>query len=709
MLELEQHVKLNLASIQSPNLCDRLSDQDLTLIANICREGFDADVSSRSNWVRRNEAGMDLAMQVVEAKSFPWPGCANIAFPLITIAVMQFHSRAYPELIPGKELVKYEVWGNDPQGKESQRAERVETHMSYQCLKEDAGWEEAHDKLLLNYSVVGSAFTKVHRSVDEQINKSEFVPARYLVMDYWSKSVESAARKTHVIPLTRNQITSRVRNELFRDILEEPWFTAPAQQPTQQASPRADKRAGISTPVSDQLTPFWFGEQHTYLDLDGDGYAEPVIVTFDLNSSSIVRIVYRFDREEDITRTPSKEITYIRPTEYFTGYEFIPSPDGGAYGLGWGILLGPINETVSSGINQMLDAGTLYVTGGGFLARGAKIKGGAITFAPNQWHNVDCAAGQLKDSIVANPVREPSQVMFELLGMLIDYANRIASATEMLVGDNPGQNTPAATSAAMVEQGMKIFAAIFKRAWRSMKQEFEKLYMLNSIHMPRREPLPGDLASWADYAGDPTRVQPSADPTVLSEQQRLNKAMAVKQAAMTTPGYDMEAVERNFLRALRVPNWQSLYKGPKNVPPLPNPKVQIEEMRLKAREAEMKQEQSQFILEMMEEKRVNDAKILELEAKAALEVEEAGGVKSGHQIAAFEAAIGALKLHSDTLFRKIELMQERMALDAKSSDAGRGNGVAGAPNHPAPTGMGAGDSGGLQGPMGGGGIQSTLQ
>jgi len=159
---------------------------------------------------------------------------------------------------------------------------------------------------------------------------------------------------------------------------------------------------------------------------------------------------------------------------------------------------------------------------------------------------------------------------------------------------------------------------------------------------------------------------------------------------------------------MRIPNWQTLYKGPKNVPPLPNAKVQIEEMRLKFKEMEMKQEQMQFVMELMEEKRLNDAKILELEAKAAFEIEQAGGVKAGHEIAAFEAAIGAMKLHSTHMLKQIELIQERLKNDSKRDEGGVSS-MAGASNHPAAAGVGAGGAGGLQGEMGPGGIHSTLQ
>jgi chaperonin GroES len=676
ILELNKHITLDLKTIRSPNLVPLLDERDLANLGDWCWTGYDADVMSRANWFRRNEAGMDLAMQLVQEKSFPWPGCANVAFPLVTIAVLQFHSRAYPELVPGKDLVQYEVWGEDPDGKEAARAARIGTHMSHQCLKEDVGWQDEHDKLFINYSVVGSAFTKTRRLHTENINKTDFVAARYLVMDYWAKSVESCARKTHLFPLQRNDVVERVRKGIWKDVLDEDWYKAGGEpdQKQQEREALADKRAGAQQPPPDDLTPFWFGEQHTYVDFDGDGYAEPVVITFELNSHNVVRVVYRFEREEDITRTPDNKVIRIRPEEQFTRYEFIPSPDGGIYGLGWGLLVGPLNESVSTLVNQLLDAGTMHNTAGGFLSRNAKLRGGKYVFSPFEWQNVDVSGGDLKDNMLPLPTREPSDTLYKLLVLLIDYANRICSSTEMLAGENPGQNTPAQTAAAMVEQGMKIFASIFTRAWRCMKEEFKKIYLLNAVYTDPGTPRPG-FASLEDYKGDPDRIAPSADPTVLSETQRLTKAMALKQAAYTTPGYDLEAVEQYYLKALRVPNWQTFYKGPKAVPPLPNVKMQQEQVKLQGLQLKVKAHSMEVAVQLMEEHRLNDAKILQLEAQAAKLIEEAGGVQSGQALEGLKSVMDVLKSRQDMVTKQIDFMLKLAQQKEEGQDEGQQGGV----------------------------------
>src|SRR5216684_1969973 len=293
MLTLDSKITLDKDAIESQNLCSRFDEVDLTAIGNWVEEGYRKDKQSRARWERRTEAAMDLAMQIQKDKNWPWPNCSNVAFPLVTIAVMQFHARAYPALVQGTDVVKYRVVGEDPQGKEKRRADRIGLHMSWQVMEQDQGWEENHDRLAINVSVVGTAFKK---SYFNRYNTSELVMAKDLVLDYYAKSVESCPRKTHVIPMFRNEIYERVKRGLFKDILEEQWYKQPppAVQTTQCA--QADNRQG-TTPLQpgDETTPFTMLEQHCSLDLDQDGYAEPYIITIEESSKNVVRIVTRFE------------------------------------------------------------------------------------------------------------------------------------------------------------------------------------------------------------------------------------------------------------------------------------------------------------------------------------------------------------------------------------------------------------------------------
>ncbi len=650
MLTLIQPIELNESAIASPNLCDRFDERDLDEIGNVCKTGYLHDEASRHSWLKRNEAGMDLALQVQKDKTFPWPNCSNVAFPLVTIAAMQFHARAYPAIVSGKDVVKGLVVGPDPTGELNARAERVSTHMSWQLLYEDRAWEEQMDKGLLNLSIVGTNFKKSYNDAGKRHNVSDLVLAKDLILNYWAKSVEDCPRKTHRIPLFRNEVRERVMRGTFRDILSEAWYTAlPVPQTTQaQQQVAKDKRQGVIPPQPDDATPLIFMEQHVDLDLDDDGYKEPYIITFEENSGCVVRIVTRFNSSDDIERVAGGKnkgkIVRITAIEYFTKYSFIPSPDGGIYDIGFGVFLGPLNESVNSLVNMLLDAGTMLTTAGGFLGRGAKIRGGVYTIAPFEWKRVDSTGDDLRKSIFPLPVNEPSPVLFNLLSLLINYTNRVAGTTDMMVGENPGQNTPAETSRTMVEMGQKIYTAIFKRIWRSMQGELHKLYGLNRRFLNPDKTYPGGVTR-DDYMGSPDFVVPVADPNITSDVAKIQQATAVKVAAAETPGYNRDEAERRYLKALGVDSVDKIFPG--NAPPPVDPKLQIAQVKeqgaMQRKQMELEARMQEFTVELMEERRLNNATILNLMAKAEEASANAQSESAYAQVALINAELSGVK------------------------------------------------------------------
>lgn len=644
MLTLDSPISLTSAIIKSPNICAEFTDADLQRIGAACAEGLQHDEASRESWMRRNEAGMDLALQISEDKNFPWPGASNVKFPLVTIAAMQFHARAYPAIINGRDVVKCAVNGPDPDGAKTLRADRVSTHMSWQVMTEDKAWEEQEDRTLFNVAIVGTAFKKSYNSASVNHNVSELVMAKDLVLDYWARSVESCTRKTHLIPKSRNEIYESVLRGTYVDVLDEPWYKSPPPPTPSEKTTKQDNRQGVQAPPPDATTNFIFGEQHVRLDLDGDGYAEPWIITFDTTSKSVLRIVAAF-RESDVEKVPvgykhAGCIVKITGEEYFTKRSFIPSPDGGIYDVGFGVFLGPLNESVNTIINQLIDAGSMQTAGGGFLARGAKIRGGVYTIAPGEWKHVDSTGDDLRKSMVPAPTNEPSAVLFQLLSLLINYTNRIAGTTDMMVGENPGQNTPAATSQSMIEQGGKIYSALFKRIWRNLTEEFQKLYLLNKRYCKVGVVYVGGATS-DDYLGPPDDITPAADPNEVSDAMRIQKAMAVSQMAQTQPGFNRDEATRRVLKAMQVDAPEAVFPGTNGAPPPEDPKVTIEKMKLQFKQAELQQDHMHFVANLLEQQKMNNASIIELAARADQEAAKAQTEQAFAQAAHIEAMINA--------------------------------------------------------------------
>jgi chaperonin GroES len=608
------------------NIAELLCKEDLEKIGVQVVRDFDNDLLSRSSWEKRTEASLKLALQVAETKNFPWANASNVKFPLITIAALQYHARSYPVLIDSDLPVKCRVVGDDKDGLRALRSTRVEQHMSYQLLEEDEDWESEMDKVLITQPIIGCAFKKTYRDVVNKHNVSENVLARDLVVNYWTKSLETAPRVTHILQMQKNEIYERTARGLWlegiSDGRQQQMSSIAMGNPLQNAQDRAQ---GLQPPEpNDESTPIEILEQHRFIDFDGDGYAEPYIVFVRRDNKKIARIVARYT-SKDIERNKEGTILSIKAEQYFTKYPFVPSPDGGFYDLGFGVLLGPLNESINTIINQLVDAGTMANTAGGFLSRGIKLRGGNYAFNPMEWKHVDTTGDDLRKGIVPLPVREPSQVMFTLLNLLINYGERIGGSVDILSGQNPGQNTPAETTRTMAEQGMKIFNGIFKRTHRSLKQEFRKLYRLNQIFITENTPYVSNakgtgLVLATDYEGPVTDVMPTADPSITSDAQRLNQAMAIASRVAATPGlYNRYEAEHAFLKAIKVTNIDRILpdpKGPNAVPPPVNPKIQIEQLKQQAKQASDQLSMKMALLKLMSDAELNQAQIQKLEAEA---------------------------------------------------------------------------------------------
>ena len=647
--------------VELPNIAEMLDEATINTISYNVWKGFEADKESRSAWEKRTEDAMKLALQVAEAKSFPWPGASNVKFPLVTIAALQFHARSYPVLINSETPVQCRTYGDDPTGEKEARAHRVSNFMSYQILEQDTNWEAEMDRVLISQPIVGCAFKKSYFDPILKYNVSENILAKDFVVNYWTKHLDTSPRITHVQYFSKNDIYERVARGLFSEMTE----VMPAAVPESNLTLAQNKAQGMTAPNSiDDSTPYEILEQHCFIDFDGDGYAEPYIVWMRRDTKQILRIVARYF-ETSIERDDKGNILRINPETYFTKFPFIPSPDGGFYDLGFGVLLGPLNQSIDTILNQLIDCGTMANTAGGFLSRGIKLRGGNMNFAPLEWKHVDTTGDDLRKGIVPLPVREPSQVLFTLLNLLINYGERIGGSVDILTGQNPGQNTAAETTRTMAEQGMKIFSGIFKRTYRSLKDEFRKLYRLNQLYLDGVQDYNSDTGNnfiaQDDFKGPVSDVRPAADPNIVSDVQRVQQAQAVLQLASTTPGMSMYEAQKTYLKAMKVSNIDMLLpdpKGPNAIKPGPSEKIQIEQMRQQGKAAQTTIEFKLATMKLMKDIEINQAKIHKLEADAILAMEQAGGVRQGHEIAMLDAQIGAARARNEGIQTALKTMMD---------------------------------------------------
>lgn len=567
------------------NIAEELDDQVLKDMGYRLKEWFDDDEETRRPWLHKSEEYLKLATQVVERKSFPWPDSSNVKFPLLTTAAMQFQARAYPALVPGPNLVTGLVVGADPDGKKHLSADRVGKHMSYQLLYEMQDWEEDMDKMCLMLPIIGCIFKKSYYDPEKGTNCSDIVLPQDFVVDYYAKNLEDASRKSHIIYRNKNKILEKQRAGIYLE--------CDLGQPTMTDKPFANL-LDSKEPKLSPATPHKLIECHCWWDLDEDGYEEPYIVTFHYESAQILRIVARFGVKDVQKSADGKKIAKITPKEYFTKFGFIPNPDGSIYDLGFGLLLGGINETVNTLTNQLLDSGTINNLQSGFLGKGIRVRAGNSRFSPGEWKPVDFTGDDIKKHIFPLPTKEPSDVLFKLLETLVTSGKELASIAEIFVGKMPGQNTPATTTMATIEQGLKVFTAIYKRIYRALDKEYKKLYDLNAIHMDTEVYLqiadpndPNGVKVYKqDYAEGMT-VKPNADPNVVSNAQKLMKVQAIG-PLMSLGTIDPKWYTKKFLEANEFDDGDVSLAMNYQAPPSPEMQQMQMEGQLKAQDAQQK-------------------------------------------------------------------------------------------------------------------------
>lgn len=476
---------------QEPNVAFDLDEDLRGRIATRVIDEYETDKASRSDWEDEARTAMDAVLQKTEAKSTPFPHAANIKFPLLTTAALQFGARSYPAIVQGDRVVRIKTVGPDPFGLKAERAERVSVHMSHQLLEEQDGWETDLDIMVHQLPIIGHGYRKVFREEELGQNLSEFVSAMNVVVNQNTKDLRRVPRITEEIELYPHEIEERIRDERFVP------FEFAASAPTRMAE--ADDDAGGAQ--DDEDAPHLFLQQYRYWDLDEDGFAEPWICTVHKESGTLVRMQADYDLEK-ARLNRAGEIAKLPRYETWVGFPFLPDPNGGYHGIGFGRLLKSIGETVNSSLNAMIDAAHLQNKGGGFIGSGLNAKKLKITVSLNEWTVVNVPGQKIREAVVPHEFRGPSPVLFQLLGLMIDAGKQIASVQEVLTGEKSASTMQPTTLLALIEQGLKVFTAIIKRVFRSLKREFALLYELN-----RRFPDEEAYAEIIDWQPDEELVK----------------------------------------------------------------------------------------------------------------------------------------------------------------------------------------------------------
>lgn len=681
--------------VVSPNLVPKLSDEKLLEISKLVINGYEKDLASSKKYYTQLDEITKLTALIDEPKNYPMENSSKIKLPSILNAATQYAARVYPELIKNGKIAQIQSLGQDDDGKHARRAARVSKYIDYQLLVKTDAWESGTDRLLFLLPIFGTLFRKTYYDTVLGRVESEVLLPKELVVHRNITDFSKCRRITHRIKMHKNDYISKCRAGIFTEQDLSPY--------TEIDPLMMGKTQDIEAiqPEDEDIYEYEFLEQHRYLDLDNDGYEEPYIVTVEVGSQKVVRVVARFSSDDviyqagqlDETGRPQKQggkIECIKAEEYFTDYHFVVNPDGGFYSIGFGHLMTPMVRCSNTIVNQLIDAGHFANIQGGFMGRGLRQRAGSMPIPRGNFVQLDFATGdEIRKNIYPLDFKEPSPTLFKLLQFLLEQVKDISSITDIMNGDALPQNSPATTVNTLVAQGSKVFNSINRRIYRSVKKELDKIFKLNYIFGDPQEYetlLDDPEANFqADFSPEDLDIRPSADPNLSSDAQRITKAQVLQQIADSKLG-DLINRKEVVIRILQATDTQGIeLLLANNDQPTPEQQKNMAEAKQMQMEAEDKATKAAIMMKELDLKQKQIA--MELPLKEAQYEESIARAKQSEAIAA--QALSEANLPKYMQFAKeIEAKVEQPDLGVQDGiNPGNAAGMEPPPSNQAPQGM----------------------
>ena len=528
------------------NLAESLDDSTLTAISSELMMLFEADKSSRKDWEDQYGKGLELLGFTNEERTRPFRGACGVQHPLLSESIVQFQAQALKELLPSGGPVRTQVLGKETRERTMQ-AERVADFMNYQITTVMQEYTPDFDQMLFYVGYGGSAFKKIYFDQNQQRMVSALVLPDNLYIPYGGSSVMSKCERiTCRVPMSMNSYRKAVVNGQYID-------AASSEQDTQttQIRDQVNKITGLQpSGEEEEITLLEFQVDYDlpgFEDVDDEdeptGIKLPYVITLDESSGKTI----------GVRRNWKEEGNKQERQEYYIHYQLVQGP--GAYGLGFLQLIGGLSKTASAALRQLIDAGTLSNLPAGFKAKGARIMNDDVPLQPGEWRDMDAGGVELQGSMLPLPYKEPSQTLMALLGFCVDAGRRMASITDLQVGDS-NQNAAVGTTIALLEKGSSVMSAIHKRLHYAQKLEFQLLAKGFAEYLPDDYPydVPGESRSIKRKDFDErVDVLPVSDPNIFSVAQRITMAQTQLQMAQSAPQmHNMYEAFRRMYEAIGV-------------------------------------------------------------------------------------------------------------------------------------------------------------
>ena len=538
------------------NFAELMDEKELDEIASDLVESFVTDRLSRKEWANAYIKGLDLLGMKIEERTMPWQGASGVFHPMLSEAVVRFQAQAMSEMMPAAGPANTKIVGKMTRDKFEQSV-RVKNELNYLITEEMVEYRDEMEQMTFQLPLAGSAFKKVYYDPILERPVSVFVPAEDFVISYGASSLEACPRYTHVMKKDLNEVRKLQVAGFYLDV----ELPDPVAEPS-EIQDKYDEIEGSEGSITEDDRHTLL-EMHVDIDLpepyeDADGISRPYVVTIDLSSKTILSIRrnwYEGDEKK-------------RKRMHFTHYSYLPGM--GFYGTGLIHLIGGLAKSATSIMRQLIDAGTLSNLPAGLKTRGMRIKGETGPLMPGEFRDVDVPAGAIRDNIFPLPFKEPSGVLYQLLGNLVDEGRRIGSVADIQVGDMSA-NAPVGTTLALMERSMKVLSGVQARMHASMHKELRILSRVIHDFMPDEylyEVVGDQFSRREDFDAKTVDVIPVSDPNASTMAQRIVQYQAALQLAQQAPQlYDMGKLHRQMLEVMGIQDADQIIKLPEDIAP----------------------------------------------------------------------------------------------------------------------------------------------
>lgn len=580
------------APAETVNLVGVFVEDEIKKIALHTIDDYDTDKESNTEHIKGFKRAYELYASVMQQKDWPFQGSANINDPLLTYSVLQVHGRLFDMLMPAKG----NLWNSLPTRQEDQeidRAERTEIFMNWYTRAKITDYRNSYDATIWQSILFGSTFRNTYWDVTEKRLRGEWIGVEDFVVEYTTKSTDPNMADVERYTIRRHKnaddiearidsgeymATEEEREKLMSKVVDD-------DDDTSEIRDTISKVDGLMPDAGDRFMENpkrLVLEQYRKMRMPNDptrnrafdGKIHPVLVTIDHSSKIVLRIVLReeddptdakrFGQENQafqaaqqaadihaqtggmtpdpssgqmVAMPPPPEAIHPKPTKQ----REIPSNithwgcfhGEGFYYLGFGQLLGPLNEAKNTLINQQIDRSTQNNAGGGVISNSIRFQRGPINRQPGQYEGVDAPPGAMKDAIQSWPIIPADSDGRFFLSSIDQSAGRISSAGDTLSGEPVGSNETARAAMARHEQAQKQISVLSARMIGYLTCDARIMWRLFSVFLDETEyhdvvdsqDQPRQLKiGRADFIAD-ARVQPTADARLTSRAQRVGEAM----------------------------------------------------------------------------------------------------------------------------------------------------------------------------------------